>query len=49
MAQNGRLSFIAEWFHVEAGITRSYLLTYYLSDNAVELVSALFFIALQFR
>ncbi|EDW66912.1 nucleoside diphosphate kinase homolog 7 [Drosophila virilis] len=35
-AQSGRLCFVAEWFHVEAGITRTYLLTYHLSDNAIE-------------
>lgn len=40
--QSGRLSFVAEWFHVEAGITRTYLLTYHLSDNAIEVVSFYF-------
>ncbi|XP_034487633.1 nucleoside diphosphate kinase 7 [Drosophila innubila] len=32
----GRLAFVAEWFHVEAGITHTYLLTFHLSDGAVE-------------
>ncbi|ALC45713.1 nmdyn-D7 [Drosophila busckii] len=35
--QNGRLAFLAEWYHTEAAITRSFLLTFHLSDNAVEL------------
>jgi len=34
-----RLAFKAEWFHVEAGITHTYLLTFHLSDSAVEVVS----------
>lgn len=38
--KEGRLAFVAEWFHVEAGITHTYLLTFHLSDGCVEVVSS---------
>ncbi|EDV30211.1 uncharacterized protein Dana_GF23065 [Drosophila ananassae] len=31
-----RLAFAAEWYHAEAGIIRPFLITYYVSDKAVE-------------
>ncbi|KAH8354289.1 hypothetical protein KR084_006149 [Drosophila pseudotakahashii] len=31
-----RLAFVAEWYHAEAGIIRTFLITYYVSDKAVE-------------
>lgn len=34
-----RLAFAAEWYHAEAGIIRPFLITYYVSDKAVEVVS----------
>ncbi|EDW42841.1 GM23827 [Drosophila sechellia] len=35
-ASERRLAFVAEWFHAEAGIIRTFLITYYVSDKAVE-------------
>jgi len=37
-ASERRLAFVAEWFHAEAGIIRTFLITYYVSDKAVEVV-----------
>ncbi|KAH8382022.1 hypothetical protein KR009_001440 [Drosophila setifemur] len=31
-----RLAFVAEWYHSEAGIIRTFLITYYVTDKAVE-------------
>ncbi|XP_017074930.1 nucleoside diphosphate kinase 7 [Drosophila eugracilis] len=35
-ASERRLAFAAEWYHAEAGIIRPFLITYYVSDKAVE-------------
>ncbi|XP_020813102.1 nucleoside diphosphate kinase 7 [Drosophila serrata] len=35
-ANERRLAFLAEWFHTEAGIIRTFLITYYVADKAVE-------------
>jgi len=37
-ASERRLAFAAEWYHAEAGIIRPFLITYYVSDKAVEVV-----------
>lgn len=38
--ENARLTFVAEWFHIVAGITHTYQLTFHLSDGGVEVVSS---------
>ncbi|KAH8315071.1 nucleoside diphosphate kinase homolog 7 [Drosophila kikkawai] len=35
-ANERRLAFLAEWYHAEAGIIRTFLITYYVADKAVE-------------
>lgn len=37
--ETARLTFVAEWFHIVAGITHTYQLTFHLSDGGVEVVS----------
>lgn len=39
--ETARLTFVAEWFHIVAGITHTYQLTFHLSDGGVEVVSSL--------
>lgn len=38
--ETARLTFVAEWFHIVAGITHTYQLTFHLSDGGVEVVSS---------